>query len=108
MDDAAGNVNDLRLVLQRIAAPVRRVAWHHLLVTRGGVQSQPPITTVATMQPDNPSNPHSDGEQANTPDRHRNEKATWKDHDQPDIPHEDKAPRDPHKDYPDARDTVPR
>ena len=64
--------------------------------------------TVVIMQPHNPSNPHSDGEQANTPGRHRNDNATWKDHDQPDIPHEDKAPRDPDKDYPDARDTVPR
>ena len=54
------------------------------------------------------SHPHSDGEKANTPDKHRNDKATWKDHDQPDIPHEDKEPRDPEQDYPDARDTVPR
>ena len=54
------------------------------------------------------SRPHSDGEKANTPDKHRNDKATWKDHDQPDIPHEDKEPRDPEQDYPDARETVPR
>lgn len=60
------------------------------------------------MAPDPRANPHSDGEKANTPDKHRNDEATWKDHDQPDIPHEDKEPRDPNRDYPDARDTVPR
>lgn len=63
---------------------------------------------VMTMASGTRSNPHSDGEKANTPDKHRNDDATWKDHDQPDIPHEDKEPRDPDRDYPDARDTVPR
>lgn len=50
---------------------------------------------VMPMNPVNPSNPHSDGEKANTPDRHRNDKATWKEHDQPDTPHEEKETRDP-------------
>lgn len=52
------------------------------------------------------SNPHSDGEKANTPDKHRNDKARWKDHDQPDDPRTGRP--DPDQDYPDARDSVPR
>ncbi|MCR6628327.1 hypothetical protein [Pseudoxanthomonas japonensis] len=51
-------------------------------------------------------NPHSDGEKANTPDKHRNDKARWKDHDQPDAPRTGRP--DPDQDYPDARDSVPR
>jgi len=51
-------------------------------------------------------NPHSDGEKANTPDKHRNGEARWKDHDQPEAPRTDRP--DVEKDYPDARDGVPR
>ncbi|WP_394695227.1 hypothetical protein [Pseudoxanthomonas japonensis] len=51
-------------------------------------------------------NPHSDGEKANTPDKHRNYKARWKDHDQPDAPRTGRP--DPDQDYQDARDSVPR
>ena len=51
-------------------------------------------------------NPHSDGEKANTPDKHRNDRARWKDHDQPDDPRTGRP--DPDQDYPDARDSVPR
>lgn len=51
-------------------------------------------------------NPHSDGEKANTPDKYRNDKAHGKEHDQPDDPRTDGP--DPERDYPGARDSVPR
>ncbi|WP_374012119.1 hypothetical protein [Pseudoxanthomonas koreensis] len=47
-------------------------------------------------------NPESDQAKAFTPDRLRNDKARWKDRDQPDDPPD--GP-DPDRDYPDA--TVP-
>lgn len=50
--------------------------------------------------------PHSDGETANTPDKYRNDKAHGKEHDQPDDPRTDGP--DPERDYPGARDSVPR
>ena len=45
-------------------------------------------------------NPHSDEAKAHTPDRLRNDRARWKDHDQPDEPRSGRP--DPERDYPDA------
>lgn len=58
------------------------------------------------MNPTNPSKPNRDQEKALTPDKLRNDKARWKDRDQPDQS-DDNLP-DPERDYPDARDSVPR
>jgi len=51
-------------------------------------------------------NRHSDEAKAHTPDKLRNDNARWKDHDQPDEPR--KGRPDPERDYPDARESVPR
>lgn len=51
-------------------------------------------------------NPESDRARPFTPDRLRNDKALWKDHDQPDAPRDNRP--DPEKDYPDARESAPR
>jgi len=56
--------------------------------------------------PTHTPNPHSDGQKANTPDRHRNDGAHWKEHDQPEAPRTGRP--DPEKDYPDAREKAPR
>ena len=51
-------------------------------------------------------NEHSDAAKPDTPDKYRNDKARWKDHDQPDDPRSDRP--DPERDYPDAGTAVPR
>ena len=51
-------------------------------------------------------NEHSDAAKPDTPDKYRNDKARWKEHDQPDAPRTDRP--DPEQDYPGARDSVPR
>ena len=51
-------------------------------------------------------NAHSDSAKADTPDKHRNDIARWKDHDQPEDT--DSPKPDPERDYPGARDKVPR
>ena len=51
-------------------------------------------------------NAHSDSAKADTPDKHRNEKARWKDHDQ--LQDRDSPKPDPEQDYPGAQDAVPR
>jgi hypothetical protein len=51
-------------------------------------------------------NAHSDSAKADTPDKHRNEKARWKDHDQ--LQDRDSPKPDPEQDYPGAHDAVPR
>lgn len=85
-----------------------RKVMAHALLTRQGLQSHRSIPWVNPMsQPlTHKPNPHSDGEKANTPDKHRNDKARWKEHDQPEAPRKDRP--DPEKDYPDAREGVPR
>jgi|GEM_PF-6720739 len=45
-------------------------------------------------------NHESDQKKPHTPDKIRNDKATWKDHDQPDVPR-GTGERDPERDYPD-------
>lgn len=58
-------------------------------------------------KPDTPQpNPHSDHAKGDTPDKHRNDKARWKDRDQPDTPTTGRP--DPERDYPDAREGVPK
>jgi hypothetical protein len=51
-------------------------------------------------------NPHSDGQKANTRDKHRNDDAHGKEPDQPEAPRTGRP--DPEKDYPDTREKVPR
>lgn len=51
-------------------------------------------------------NPESDQAKDATPSKLRNDKARWKDRDQPDPPR--KHPPDPERDYPNAREGVPR
>ena len=51
-------------------------------------------------------NRESDEAKARTADKLRNDKARWKDHDPPDEPRDGRP--DPEKDYPDARESVPR
>jgi hypothetical protein len=58
------------------------------------------------MSDTRPIQPESDQAKAQTPDKLRNDKARWKDHDQPDPPR--RNPPDPERDYPDARESVPR
>nr|WP_295374789.1 hypothetical protein [Pseudoxanthomonas sp.] len=60
--------------------------------------------------PDPPSprgNPEGDQQKAHTPDRLRNDRARWKDHDQPDVPR-GTGRRDPERDYPDPLGTGDR
>lgn len=45
-------------------------------------------------------NPHRDQQKAHTADRLRNDRARWKEHDQPDVPR-GTGRRDPERDYPD-------
>ncbi|SDQ66892.1 hypothetical protein SAMN05428982_2039 [Pseudoxanthomonas sp. CF385] len=80
----------------------------HALITGPALQSRRRHAQVITMsQPlTHKPNPHSDGQKAHTPDKHRNDKAQWKDHDQPDEPRTDRP--DPEKDYPGARESVPK
>ncbi|WP_144409236.1 hypothetical protein [Pseudoxanthomonas suwonensis] len=52
------------------------------------------------------ANRRSDEAKAIGPDKLRNDKALWKDHDQPDTRHPQRP--DPEKDYPDAGVAVPR
>ena len=58
------------------------------------------------MKPTPQSNPEGDQAKSHTPDKLRNDKARWKDHDQPDTPRKDGP--DPERDYPDAREGVSR
>ncbi|KAF1690292.1 hypothetical protein [Pseudoxanthomonas koreensis] len=51
-------------------------------------------------------NPESDLSKPPATDRLRNDKARWKDHDQPDDPRDNRP--DPENDYPGARESVPR
>ena len=45
-------------------------------------------------------NPHGGQQKAHTADRLRNDRARWKEHDQPDVPR-GTGRRDPERDYPD-------
>ncbi len=59
-----------------------------------------------TQTPEHRPNEHGDRGKPNTPDRFRNDKARWKEHDQPDDPRDNQP--DPERDYPDAEAGVPR
>lgn len=56
--------------------------------------------------PAHQDNAHSDAGKADTPDKFRNDKARWKDHDMPDD--RDGHKTDPERDYPDAGEGTPR
>lgn len=58
-------------------------------------------------EPPSRNNPHSDGQKAHTADRLRNDKARWKEHDQPDVPR-GTGRRNPERDYPDPLGTGDR
>ncbi|MCL6710983.1 hypothetical protein M8R20_28695 [Pseudomonas sp. R2.Fl] len=60
-------------------------------------------------RPEAPSrnNPDSDEQKAHTADRLRNDKARWKEHDQPDVPR-GTGRRNPERDYPDPLGTGDR
>lgn len=63
------------------------------------------VGTYMKRTPTHRDNAHSDSAKADTPDKHRNEKARWKDHDQ--LQDRDSQKPDPERDYPGARDAVP-
>ena len=58
------------------------------------------------QDPDRVPNQHSHTSKAQTPDTLRNDKARWKDHDQPEAPRDGRP--DPDRDYPDAGVGAPR
>jgi hypothetical protein len=60
----------------------------------------------ATTPPATRPNRRSDEAHVPAADKLRNDKARWKDHDQPDDPRSDRP--DPEHDYPDAGTSVPR
>lgn len=68
--------------------PVNTTARKMDATVRRCLYSTPRITTMNNDRKPSPSGINaSDQDKANTPDKHRNDKAQWKDHDMPDAEH---------------------